>query len=114
VGTVRKIKRKPKKTKSLRNAKVLACDVFAGAGGFSLGAHLAGIDVAAAIEWDRYACQTYKANLIDTGLTPAHLFEEDITKLVPTKVKASCGFDEAPCDILWADPLPGFFRAPIE
>ncbi len=50
------------------DAKILACDLFAGAGGFSLGAHLAGIQVAAAVEWDKYACRTYRSNLINTAL----------------------------------------------
>jgi hypothetical protein len=94
VGTVRKIKRKPKKSKPVGKWKVSACDLFAGAGGFSLGARLAGIDVAAAIEWDKYACQTYRTNLIDTGLTSTHLFEEDISKLTPNKVKFVSGFND--------------------
>jgi DNA (cytosine-5)-methyltransferase 1 len=41
-------------------SEVVACDLFAGAGGFSLGAHLAGIRIAAAIEWDNM-----RARLID-------------------------------------------------
>ena len=104
MGTVRKIKRKPKQSKPVGKSKVSACDLFAGAGGFSLGAHLAGIDVAAAIEWDKHACQTYRTNLIDTGLTSTHLFEEDISKLTPTKMKLVSGFNETPCDILLGGP----------
>ena len=104
MGTVGKIGRKPKKSKSDDKLKVSACDLFAGAGGFSLGAHLAGINVAAAIEWDKYACQTYRANLIDTGLASTHLFEEDISKLAPNRVKLVAGFHERPCDILLGGP----------
>jgi DNA (cytosine-5)-methyltransferase 1 len=63
VGTVNKIKRKPKRQGNAEKTQVLACDLFAGAGGFSLGAYLAGITVAAAVEWDQYACQTYRNNL---------------------------------------------------
>jgi DNA (cytosine-5)-methyltransferase 1 len=94
-----------KKRKKLRSPdSVTACDLFAGAGGFSLGAHLAGIDVVAAVEWDRYACQTYRANLIDTSLASTHLFECDITSLTPTKVMSECNFDKKPCDILLGGP----------
>jgi DNA (cytosine-5)-methyltransferase 1 len=102
VGAVKRLKVKRSKPKI--SDKVFACDLFAGAGGFSLGAHLAGIDVAAAVEWDKYACETYRKNLIDTGLTSTHLFEEDISRLAPGKVKRICGFDEASCDVLLGGP----------
>jgi DNA (cytosine-5)-methyltransferase 1 len=102
VGAVKKIKVKRNKTKTV--GKVFACDLFAGAGGFSLGAYLAGIEVAAAVEWDEYACETYRRNLIDTGLTSTHLFEEDISTHAPSKVKRICGFDEVGCDILLGGP----------
>lgn len=102
MGNVRKIAKTKKR--STADGAVLACDVFAGAGGFSLGAHLAGIEVAAAVEWDKYACQTYRKNLIETGLSATRLFEADITKLTPAKVKATCGFDKTPCDILLGGP----------
>lgn len=39
-----------------------AIDLFSGAGGMSLGLHRAGWETIAAIEWDAYACQTYKKN----------------------------------------------------
>lgn len=102
MGAVKKLKVKRNKARTV--GKVLACDLFAGAGGFSLGAHLAGIDVIAAIELDKYACETYRRNLIDTGLTSTQLFEEDISKLAPNKVKRICGFDESGCDILLGGP----------
>lgn len=83
---------------------LLACDLFAGAGGFSLGAHLAGMTVAGAVEWDSHACVTYRANLIETGLTKSHLYEEDITKLDPRRVKKEVGFDKFGCDLLLGGP----------
>jgi len=85
-------------------AEVLALDLFAGAGGFSLGAYLAGIRVVAAIEWDKYACRTYRSNLLETGLTKAHLFEQDITQLDPAEVKAAAGLSVMHCDILLGGP----------
>jgi len=40
----------------------IGIDLFSGAGGLSLGASLAGVDVAIAVESDRYAAMTYKYN----------------------------------------------------
>ena len=53
-----------------------AIDLFAGAGGLSLGLSLAGFDVVAAIEVDDWAAQTFQANHPSTNL-----YQEDITKL---------------------------------
>jgi DNA (cytosine-5)-methyltransferase 1 len=94
---------KSKNDAQLTNNNVVACDLFAGAGGFSLGAFFAGIEVAAAVEWNGHACKTYRSNLIKTGLTKAHLFEGDITNLSPLVVKEQIGVDRH-CDILLGGP----------
>ena len=83
---------------------VLACDLFSGAGGFSLGAYLAGIKVIAAVESNSYACATYRNNFIKTGLTQTELFEHDITVLDPNDVKRKAGLDKSHCDILLGGP----------
>ena len=44
------------------NTKIIGIDLFAGAGGMSLGAEMAGISVEYAVEIDRYAAETYKSN----------------------------------------------------
>ena len=46
----------------MRNKKIIAAEVYAGAGGMSLGAKMAGVDVKLAIEINKEAAQTYKHN----------------------------------------------------
>ncbi len=50
-----------------------ALSLFSGCGGFCEGVELAGFEVKAAVEMDRFACQTYRANFPKTPL-----FEGDI------------------------------------
>jgi len=47
---------------------MLGIDLFAGAGGMSLGAKAAGINIRIAVELDKHAAATYKANHNDTKL----------------------------------------------
>ena len=53
--------------------KLTAVSLFSGCGGFSEGVELAGFNVKLAVEWDRFACETYRANFPNTPL-----FEGDI------------------------------------
>lgn len=50
-----------------------ALSLFSGCGGFCEGVRLAGFDVAAAVEWDRFAAQTYRHNFPEVPL-----FEGDV------------------------------------
>jgi DNA (cytosine-5)-methyltransferase 1 len=84
--------------------ELFACDLFAGAGGFSLGAIQAGLKISAAVEWDRHACTTYRANFIDSGLTECRLFEDDITALDPMTLKEEAGLQTSGCDLLLGGP----------
>ena len=86
------------------DAVVVACDLFAGAGGFSLGAYLAGIQVVAAIKLNHHACHTYRSNLIDTGLTHTNLFEDDIKELSPISFRNASDLDRIDCDVLLGGP----------
>jgi DNA (cytosine-5)-methyltransferase 1 len=47
---------------SAERKQPVVLDTFAGAGGFSLGFEMAGCRVAGAIEWDRWACETFGFN----------------------------------------------------
>lgn len=82
----------------------IGIDLFAGAGGFSLGASQAGVDIVAAIEKNRNACATYRTNLIESRKIPAHLFDEDILQLDPATVMHEVGLAPGDCDILLGGP----------
>jgi len=52
----------PKTVLPRKKRKIIGVDLFSGAGGLSLGARWAGIDVRMAVEKDYYAAETYKLN----------------------------------------------------
>lgn len=81
-----------------------AVDLFSGAGGFSLAARLADIDVVAAIERNKYACTTYEQNLIDSGFSNAKLFKQDILSFEPTELMAEVGLKAGECHVLLGGP----------
>lgn len=84
--------------------KIKAVDLFAGAGGFSLGALLAGAEVVAAIENDQNAAHTYRRNLIDSKLTKCRLFDRDILELDPRKFMSEAGLKSGECTLLLGGP----------
>ena len=51
-----------------RYDRPVGIDLFAGAGGFSTGCHMAGFHMAAAVEWDPTAALTYLVNLARPGV----------------------------------------------
>lgn len=65
--------------------KPTALDLFSGAGGLSLGLHLAGFEVAAAVEVDAWAADTYEANFSSVPLVRADIVE--LSDRVLTKYK---------------------------
>lgn len=75
---------------------MIGIDLFAGAGGLSLGAELAGIDVKLAIEKDPYSAETYSYNHKNTIL-----FEGDIQSFrkddLPLKKSPVVVFGGPPC-----------------
>lgn len=56
---------------------MIGIDLFAGAGGLSLGAEWAGIDVVAAIEMEKNAVATYKKNHKDTIVINEDIYHVD-------------------------------------
>ena len=83
---------------------IVAADLFAGAGGFSLGAYLANIKVAAAVELNSNAADTYEANLVKTKLAATRIYREDIALLDPAFVRRQAGLECGGCDILLGGP----------
>jgi len=62
-------------------SRKMAIDLFAGAGGLSLGLHFAGFDVVGAVEFDSHAVKTYEHNF------GSHVVEKDITKYPPCELE---------------------------
>ncbi|WP_314947866.1 DNA cytosine methyltransferase [Bradyrhizobium cosmicum] len=91
-----------KKGKHSSGQSPLACiDLFAGAGGFSLAAHRAGLTVKLAIERDKHACTTYRYNFRRRKTV---LEEGDITEMSP-RALARRHFDQDNiCDLLLGGP----------
>jgi len=84
--------------------EIYCADLFAGAGGFSLGAQIAGVRVVMAAESDSHAVATYKANFIPDAKGQPKVFDGDIRALDPSKVARDTFQVGASCDILLGGP----------
>jgi DNA (cytosine-5)-methyltransferase 1 len=84
--------------------KLTAIDLFSGAGGFSLAAYNAGIEVLAAIELDQHAAETYHLNLVGRLGAPTQVFAEDITKVDIDSMMRYQGLKCGDLDILLGGP----------
>lgn len=80
-------------------AKMTGIEVFAGVGGLSLGASMAGVDVKLAVEIDSFAAQTFKANHKGTLV-----INDDIRKVKSIPVKK----DKRPTVCMGGAPCQGF------
>lgn len=69
----------------MANKKFLGIDLFAGAGGMSIGAIAAGIDVKIAVEIDKYAAYTYNVNHPNTVLYNKDIREVSLAGLCKKK-----------------------------
>src|ERR1019366_10528541 len=87
-----------------RIAKPVAIDLFAGAGGLSLGFELAGFSIGIAVERDAHAAATYRHNHPGTAV-----FEEDIQQLDPETCLREARIDRAAIDaVICGLPCQGF------
>lgn len=79
-------------------SRPVAVDLFAGAGGLSLGLLKAGFELRAAVEFDRVAAQTYRANL------GSHMIEADLSKYSVGELLMQSGLSVGECDLLAGGP----------
>lgn len=97
--------------KSQARQPLKCVDLFSGAGGFSLAAQKANIRVIAAVELNKHACATYRANLIERAsphIRP-QLYPINILDLPPEKLRETHFSDGSSCDlVLGGPPCQGF------
>ncbi|MGV6398107.1 DNA cytosine methyltransferase [Pseudomonas caspiana] len=89
-----------------KSSKLKALDLFSGCGGLSVGLQQAGFQVAAAVEIDPKAQETYALNHPDVKL-----YSEDIRKLDALSVLRDLGLKKGELDLLaGCPPCQGFSR----
>jgi DNA (cytosine-5)-methyltransferase 1 len=82
-----------------------AVDLFAGAGGFSLAAILAGFDIEFAVENDKHAVVTYQNNICDKySSTNTTIYNQNIETLDPKKLNSKHFPNKNRCDLLLGGP----------
>ncbi len=87
-----------------RNDKPIVIDLFAGAGGLSLGAARAGFNVACAVEIDKHALETHKRNFPLT-----HHIDADISALSGRSLLRQSGIRKGQVDgLIGGPPCQGF------
>lgn len=105
-------RKKRAEAETCSNPQLTCVDLFAGAGGFSLAAKMAGIHIEAAVEMNQRACDTYRANLIDTADSTKkrpQLYEANILDLSPEDLKQAHFPEGKTCDlVLGGPPCQGF------
>ena len=93
----------------MRNLKLKAIDLFAGAGGFSLAALNLGVEVRVAVENDSHACSTYRKNIIERLRSPTELMCTDINEIHWKDLLDKADLELRECDfLLGGPPCQGF------
>jgi len=78
-------------------------DLFAGAGGFSLAARRAGLEIRLAVESNKHAVETYRNNLCKASKRPIVL-AGDIRLMDPVAAYSKAYKQEESCDLLLGGP----------
>lgn len=92
----------------IRNKKINVIDLFAGAGGLSVGAHEAGAEVVASLEFDPTACKTLQANPVYHGV----VIEGDVCKYSGEALRTLSGLKKNdPLVVVGGPPCQPFSKA---
>ena len=77
----------------------IAIDLFAGAGGMSLGFEQAGFDVVAAVEVDPIHCAVHKFNFPECAIVP-----QSVVGLTAAQIRLAAGIGNKPIDCVFGGP----------
>ncbi|MBG7615606.1 DNA cytosine methyltransferase [Brevundimonas sp. BAL450] len=100
---------RPDGTASVILPEIVAIDLFAGAGGFSAGAVGAGISIGGALEFNKHAAATYRANIQRPDGAAVEVIDEDIRTVSPATALTRWKLDPGGCDlIIGGPPCQGF------